>query len=105
MKKSPYVITLFLVVFLAGCNLPFSDSNVQETQSPEAVFTQAAQTVAAELTQVALLASPTSNVPIVPTSTFTPSSTNTTVYTPTNTPFYTATNTPIPATWQTSPVM
>jgi len=96
MKKSPYVITLFLVVFLAGCNLPFSDSNVQETQSPEAVFTQAAQTVAAELTQVALLASPTSNVPIVPTSTFTPSPTNTTVYTPTNTPFYTATNTPIP---------
>lgn len=96
MKKSPYVITLFLVVFLAGCNLPFSDSDGQVTQLPEAVFTQAAQTVAAELTKVALLASPTSNVPIIPTSTFTPSPTNTTAVTPTNTPFYTPTNTSIP---------
>lgn len=84
MKKLPYVVTLLMVIVLVGCNLPSTIG--QETQSPDAVFTQAAQTVAAELTRVALLASPTPNVPIVPTSTFTPLPTNTTVYTPSNTP-------------------
>lgn len=81
MKKSPYVIPLFLVIVLVGCNVPVMGG--QQIQSPEAVFTQAAQTVAAELTRVAENASPTSNIP---TSTFTPSPTNTTVFTPTNTP-------------------
>jgi hypothetical protein len=84
MKKLSFVLTLILVFGLVGCNLP--SAGEQETQAPDAVFTQAAQTVAAELTRVSLLASPTLPVPIVPTSTITPSPTNTTVYTPTNTP-------------------
>jgi len=89
MKKLSYVITLILVIVLVGCNLPsmVGQGTVgQETQSPDAVFTQAAQTVAAELTRVSLLASPTSTVTFEPTATLTPSPTNTTVFTPTNTP-------------------
>ena len=81
MKKWRYVTTLLLVIVLVGCNVPLMGG--QETLSPEAVFTQAAQTVAAELTRVAGNASPTSEVP---TSTFTPSPTITTTYTPSNTP-------------------
>lgn len=84
MKKLPCILLSILVIVLVGCNLRTVGG--QETQQPEAIFTQAAQTVAAELTRVALLPSPTTNVPIVPTSTFTPIPTNTTVYTPTNTP-------------------
>ncbi len=83
MKKSSYVIPLILVIVLVGCNLPGAVG--QDTQSPDAAFTQAAQTVAAELTRVALLASP---IPVIPTSTNTPI--------PPNTPVSTATNTPIP---------
>jgi hypothetical protein len=89
MKKFQYFLAIILVVGLVGCNLPKPGG--QETQSPEAVFTQAALTVAAELTRVASLASPTSNIP---TETFTPS--------PSNTPVPSVTNTPIPcnlATW------
>jgi hypothetical protein len=43
MKKFRYVIALILVIVLVGCNLP--NAGVQGTQSPDAVFTQAAQTV------------------------------------------------------------
>jgi hypothetical protein len=84
MKKS--IITLFIIAFaLVACNL--NATQVPSTQSaPEDIFTQAAQTVAAELTRVALLATPTIPVTAVPTSTFTPVPTNTAVYTPTNTP-------------------
>lgn len=92
MKKLPYGITLLLAIVLVGCNLP--GTREQETQSPDAVFTQAAQTVAAELTRVSLLASPTSPIPNIPTNTLTPI--------PSNTPVPSATNTPIPcnlATW------
>lgn len=85
MKKLAYIITLILLMVMVGCNLP--GSVMQSTQSPETVFTQAAQTVAAELTRVALLASPTLNMPDVPTATITSNPTNTTVYTPTITPF------------------
>lgn len=91
MKKSLIMISFFLVEILSACNLPSSVTVVPETQSPDLVFTQAAQTVAAELTRVALLASPTSNIP---TNTFTPL--------PSDTPVPTVTNTPIPcnlATW------
>ncbi len=73
-----------LVITLFGCSLPSTIS--QGTQSPYSVFTQAAQTVAAELTRVALLASPTSNIPVEPTSTSTAIPTITTVFTPSNTP-------------------
>jgi hypothetical protein len=83
MKNKPFILALVLVIILAGCNLP--DASQQPTQAPEAVFTQAAQTVAAELTRIALLASPTPNLP---TNTFTP--------VPSDTPIPTATNTPIP---------
>jgi hypothetical protein len=89
MKKSSYVLALLLIVVLVGCNLP---ATVQPTSSsPDAAFTQAAQTVAAELTRVAVLASPTSNIPtntLPPTNTSTPAATNT--------PNSTVTNTPIP---------
>lgn len=84
MKKS--VISLVILTLLAAaCNLP-SYINPTTPIPPEVVFTQAAQTVAAELTRVALLASPTNTVPSVPTSTNTPIPTNTAVNTPTNTP-------------------
>ena len=84
MKKS--IIFLLVVVLLgAACNMP-SYINPTTPVPPEAVFTQAAQTVAAELTRVAVQASPTNNVPSVPTSTNTPVPTNTAVNTPTNTP-------------------
>jgi hypothetical protein len=88
MKKPPYGIALILIIFLAGCNLP---SEQAIPTSPEAAFTQAAETVAAELTRVSLLASPT---PIVPTNTLIPTSTSTPVAT--NTLIATRTNTPIP---------
>jgi hypothetical protein len=92
MKKS--LIALVLMALLAAaCNLPGNGGTATQ-ESPEAIFTQAAQTVAAELTRVALLASPTPNRPILPTSTFTPIATDTPI--PTNTPIYTPTNTPIP---------
>jgi hypothetical protein len=84
MKKLLYVLTLILGIALFGCNL--SNTISQGTQSPYDVFTQAAQTVAAELTRVSLIASPTSNIPIEPTSTFTPMPTITTVFTPSKTP-------------------
>jgi hypothetical protein len=91
MKKSLLVSSL-LTLLVAACNLPSnSNAGTATLEAPDAVFTQAAQTVAAELTRIALLASPTSNIP---TTTFTPS--------PTNTPVPSATNTPIPcnlATW------
>jgi hypothetical protein len=90
MKKLTFTISLVLILALTGCNLP--NSSGQETpQSPDAVFTQAALTVAAELTRVVSLATST---PMVPTDTFAP--------TPTNTPIPSATVTSIPcnmATW------
>jgi hypothetical protein len=98
MKKSLIALT-FLAILAAACNLPGNRGPVTQ-ESPDAIFTQMAQTVSAELTRVALLASPTSTMPIEPTSTFTPISTNTTI--PTNTAVNTPTNTPIPcnlATW------
>jgi hypothetical protein len=90
MKKSQIIIPIIMIWFLAGCNLPNTGGQITP-QSPETVFTQAAQTVESELTRVALLASPTPQVsptPIIPPDTFTP--------TPTNTPISSVTNTPIP---------
>jgi len=95
MKKSHLALAL-LAMLAAACNLPSNGVTVTPA-APDAIFTQAAQTVAAELTRVALLASPTSNIP---TNTFPPTSTFTPV--PTNTPIPTATRTPVPcnlATW------
>jgi hypothetical protein len=83
MKRLPYFVTLLLILSLEGCNLPSSAK--QETQSPDAVFTQAAQTVAAELTSIATLIPPTSSFTEEPTITLTPSPTNTVFSTPTNT--------------------
>jgi hypothetical protein len=88
MKKLSYALVLTLICFLVGCNLPTG----QVTQeSPDAAFTQAAETVVAELTRLALLASPTPSIP-----TDTPSPTNTSTPTPTNTPVFTPTVTPVP---------
>jgi hypothetical protein len=91
MKKWLYAFALILMLILVGCNLPAGGQATPS--SPEAAFTQAAETVAAELTRVALLASPTSNVP---TEEMTPTPTITSTPTPTNTPVYTPTYTPIP---------
>ena len=86
MKELFYGLALLLIFVLAGCNLPEGKTT---PASPDAAFTQAAETVAAELTRVALLASPTPNLPInslIPTNTYTSTPTDTPVLTPTNTP-------------------
>ena len=88
MKRGSYGLILILIIVLIGCNLP---GNQVMPAPPNAAYTQAAETVAADLTQVALKASPTPNLPTntpIPTHTFTPN--------PTNTPVSTATKTPIP---------
>jgi len=88
MKKISYSLGFLFILALVGCNFP---SSQPAPAIPGMAFTQAAQTVAAELTQVSPLASPTS---IEPTNTPLPLATNTPA--PTNTPVNTPTNTPIP---------
>ena len=73
---------LFLVLILSACNLPEQDN---EPQSPDAVFTHSAQTVAAQLTLAATQSPPTETpVPATPTAT------------PTRTQVPSATNVPVP---------
>lgn len=84
MKKS-IILFVLLALLAVACNLP-GDVNPATQVPPEVIFTQAAQTVAAELTRVALIASPVSTVPKIPTPTYTQIPTNTAVQTPTNTP-------------------
>ncbi len=91
-KKWPYALVAFLVVALAACNLPTGGPTTTPAL-PGAESTHAAETVAAELTRIALLASPTPNIPTVE-ITPTPSSTSTPA--PTNTPISTATLTAVP---------
>lgn len=89
MKKIYCSLTLFLVIVLVSCNLPGGIAAPTSPTSPDAAFTQAAETVAAKLTEVANLASPTPEVPTNtpnPTDTPQPTATNTQVFTPTNTP-------------------
>jgi hypothetical protein len=88
MKIISYGLILILIGLLVGCNLPSGE--IKQT-SPDAAYTQAAETVVAELTRLALQASPTPNLP---TNTLSPTNTSTTV--PTNTPVFTPTATPIP---------
>ena len=83
MKKSSSSLVILLAFILAGCHLP--QTIILQTPAPGSIETQAAQTVSAELTQVAQVASPTTNVPVIPTATDTPIPTNTTIFTPTNT--------------------
>jgi len=95
MNKS-LIVFVFLVLLTASCNL-LGNNGIATQESPDAILTQAAQTVVMELTKMAVLASPTPKIPI---NTFTPIPTNTPIST--NTPIPTATNTPIPcnlATW------
>jgi len=79
---------MILLILLVGCNLPVAQAT---TSSPSEAFTQAAETVAAELTQVSSLASAT---PIEPT--YTATSINSNTPSPSNTPAFTPTNTPVP---------
>lgn len=90
MKKLPLLFAIGLILVLVACNMP---SNVVQPSpsAPGAAFTQAAQTVEAELTRIALNATPTSNIPTEP-----PLPTNTFTLPPTNTPVSTPTRTPIP---------
>jgi hypothetical protein len=88
MKKPFFLLALMLIFVLVACNLP-STGRQPTPSSPQEAYTQAAQTVAAELTQIAQDASPTASIPTntsIPTSTFTPQPTNTPLSTPTNTP-------------------
>jgi len=88
MKKMSLGFVLFFIIVLVSCNLP----SAQPTpSSPGAAFTQAAQTVAAELTQVYSQSSPTPNAP-----TYTATSVYTDIPFSTDTPVFTPTNTPIP---------
>ncbi|MFH1523788.1 MAG: hypothetical protein ABIF04_02390, partial [Chloroflexota bacterium] len=82
MKKKLCMLAIILLLILASCNLPLNGQATQE--SPDAVFTQAAQTIAAELTRAA---STNSNEPTMatPTSTFTLEPTITQNFSPTNT--------------------
>jgi hypothetical protein len=88
MRKLYVCLIIIVVVVLVGCNLPGAQST---PASPGEAFTQAAETVAAELTQVSSQASPT---PMVPSDTATPINTSTPA--PTKTLAFTPTNTPIP---------
>jgi hypothetical protein len=94
MKKTSYAAILLLAVLLAGCYLPVTQAT---PSSPNAAYTQAAETVAAELTRIALRATQT---PSLPTNTALPPNTNTPkpteTYVQTNTPNASPTNTPIP---------
>jgi hypothetical protein len=86
MNKTSSLLIFLLVIGLVGCSLPGSQVT---PMSPDAAFTQAAETVAAELTRVAQLASPTPNIPTntsIPTATVTPPATNTLIPAPTKTP-------------------
>jgi hypothetical protein len=89
MNKKINALSVILIMLLVGCNLPNAGgqqtSTGDQNQSPDAVYTQAAQTVAAELTRVSLLSVSTTEVAVIPQTTFTPSPTNTTTFTPTNT--------------------
>ncbi len=90
MKNPLIIISMIVLLIVTGCNLPMAggqqNDNGNQNQSPDAVFTQAAQTVAAELTRVSSSnTTPNTQPPVVPESTFTPSPTNTTIFTPTNT--------------------
>jgi hypothetical protein len=82
MKKIQIAAVLILILILSACNLPESSN---PTQASGAAYTQAAQTVQAELTQVAGLASATPNIPP---ATLTP--------VPSNTPVPSATVSPLP---------
>ncbi len=90
MKLYSIGIILTLTIILAACNIPGGQTSGQATQSaPDAAFTQAAETVAAVLTKIAVEATSTPNIPTntpTPTNTITPVPTNTTAFTPTNTP-------------------
>ena len=88
MRKLTIGFALILIIVLIGCNLPVAQTT---PNSPGEAFTQAAETVAAELTQVASLSSP---IPNEPTEPATPVYTDTALAT--NTPALTPTNTPIP---------
>lgn len=88
MRRISIGLGLVLIIVMVGCNLPGAQSI---PSSPGAAFTQAAETVAAVLTQVSSPASPNQNGP---TNTAMPITTNTPL--PTDTPAFTPTKTPIP---------
>ncbi len=77
-----FLVSLLLLIALTACNLPGNGIATPTEPAPDAVYTQMAQTVAAELTRVAVQASPTSNIP---TPTYTPSPSVTPIPTKTNT--------------------
>ncbi len=84
MKKLLFALVLILVVILAACNLPGAASPTPE--GPEAAFTRMAETVNAELTRVAGLATWTPSLPPLPSDTPIPTPTFTVPAPPTKTP-------------------
>lgn len=81
--RNPFILGVMLTLVLSSCNLP---SRAPQTEEPNAIFTQAALTVQAQLNQTPTLAAPF-NTPTLPP----PQPTNTPVTLPTLPP---ATNTP-----------
>lgn len=81
MKKS-IIIIVVLALLVTGCHLP-GDTNDSTPDSPDAVYTHAAETMSSELTRVAQQPTITTNLPVI---TSTPEPTNTPVYTPSYTP-------------------
>jgi hypothetical protein len=88
MKKLLLNLNLLFILLLVACNMPSAQAT---SSSPQVAYTQAAETVAADLTKVAQQATST---PIIPTDT--PSPTIPPTLTPTATIAATPTNTPIP---------
>jgi hypothetical protein len=84
--KKLIVPIILLSLLLSACNLRFGTGPTQTQESPDAVYTHAAETMSSELTRVAGQATSTTELPAVPTNTNTTAPTNTTAYTPTKTP-------------------
>ena len=83
-KASLFIFTIITILILAGCNLPFGNSNVEPTLDQNALNTAVAQTVSAVSaaeTAAAPASSPTpqipSNTPAPPTATNSPEPTAT----------------------------
>lgn len=93
MKKRIHLIGMIVLLMLAACNLPAG--NVAPTVDPGIIFTAAAQTVEAQLTQSALL--------VPPTATATPPSPTDTAPAITDTPTATVAIPPTPTYTPTTP--
>ena len=82
MKHVLVPCAILTLVMITGCNLP--GSHLTPTVPPEAILTQVAQTISAQLTKISEIITPT--FPNLPTSSITPSPSAAPIYTPSQTP-------------------